>query len=113
MAASVAKWAGAKVFEKHLKHYEPVDPVYETYTDDNGRQKRRKREIPPGLSKRDARILKSIKRRAHRLDAGINLCGFRVGWTFFVGTFLPTLDLCDCLLNSACDLVVRGGPWCG
>ena len=40
--ASVAKWAGRKLFEKHLANYEPADPVYETYTDDNGRQKRRK-----------------------------------------------------------------------
>jgi len=112
MAASVARWAGLKLFEKHLQQYEPADPLYETYTDDNGRQKRRKvrpsyrrigwfrarimiraqhlschqREVPPGLSRRDARILKSVKKRAHRLDTGINLCGFRVGWTFFVGT---------------------------
>ena len=42
MASSIAKWAGGKVFEKHLKQYEPVDPVYETYIDDNGREKRRK-----------------------------------------------------------------------
>jgi len=44
------------------------------------------REIPPGLSRRDARILKSVKKRAHRLDTGFNICGFRVGWTFFFGT---------------------------
>lgn len=42
MASSLAKWAGGKVFEKHLKRYEPADPVYETYVDDNGREKRRK-----------------------------------------------------------------------
>lgn len=42
MSTSAAKWAGRTIFEKHLKQYEPADPVYETYTDDNGRQKRRK-----------------------------------------------------------------------
>jgi hypothetical protein len=42
VAASVAKWAGTRVFEKHLRGYEPADPRYETYADDNGRQKRRK-----------------------------------------------------------------------
>ena len=42
MTTSLAKWAGLKVFEKHLKQYEAADPVYETYVDDRGRQKRRK-----------------------------------------------------------------------
>jgi len=42
MATFIAKKAGAKLFEKHLQRYEPVDPLYETYTDENGRQKRRK-----------------------------------------------------------------------
>jgi len=82
---AVAKAAGYKLFEKHLKKYEPVDALYETYTDENGRQQLRKREIPPGLSKRDARVLKSVKKHSHRLDAGLSLCGFRVGWTFVVG----------------------------
>jgi len=83
--SGIAQKAGLKLFEKHLKQYEPVDPLYETYTDKKGRQKRRKREIPPGLSKRDARILKSVKKRAHHLDTGLNLCGFRIGWTFIFG----------------------------
>lgn len=45
--SDVARMAGLKLFEKHLKQYEPVDPLYETYTDNKGRQKRRKvRRIP-------------------------------------------------------------------
>lgn len=43
------------------------------------------RELPPGLSARDAKILKSVKRRAHYLDKGFNLCGMRFGWTFIIG----------------------------
>jgi len=105
MTTSVAKWAGSKLFEKHLRGYEPADPLYETYTDDNGRQKRRKRAIPPGLSKRDARILKSIKKRARRLDAGINLCGFRVGWTFLFGAVPGAGDAVNAVLGYF--LVVR------
>lgn len=42
MATYVAKKAGLKLFEKHLQRYEPANPLYETYTDKNGRQKRRK-----------------------------------------------------------------------
>lgn len=41
--------------------------------------------MPPGLSKKDAKTLRKIRRRAHYLDKGINLCGFRVGYTFFIG----------------------------
>ena len=43
------------------------------------------RKVPDGLSKRDAKALKKIRKRAHYLDKGMNLCGFRVGWTFFIG----------------------------
>jgi hypothetical protein len=42
MTANIAKKAGLKLFEKHLQRYEPADPLYEIYTDDSGRQKRRK-----------------------------------------------------------------------
>lgn len=37
-----AQGYGKKLFEKHLKDYEPKDPLYETYTDNKGRQRRRK-----------------------------------------------------------------------
>lgn len=41
--------------------------------------------MPPGLSARDAKILKSVQRRAHYLDKGFSIFGFRFGWTFFIG----------------------------
>ncbi|KAG8988009.1 hypothetical protein FRB90_003020, partial [Tulasnella sp. 427] len=58
MANTVARKAGMKVLEQHLKNYEPKDPMYEEYVDDRGKVRRRKRELPPGLSDRDAKILK-------------------------------------------------------
>lgn len=42
MATSFATKAGLKLFEQHLSQYEPVDPVYETYIDSKGRERRRK-----------------------------------------------------------------------
>ena len=110
--ASIARAASRKVFERNLQNYEPKDPLYETYVDSKGRERRRKvrtvrcgaptipavslsgslrnsqREIPPGLSKRDAKILKSVQRRAHYLDKGFSLCGFRFGWTFVIGMLI-------------------------
>jgi hypothetical protein len=93
-----------KVFEQHMQNYTPADPLYEEYTDEQGRKKRRKvchrrlsgqlltnlldpqRELPPGLSKRDAAILKKVKKRAHYLDKGFSVCGLRFGWTFVIGS---------------------------
>jgi hypothetical protein len=42
------------------------------------------RTLPEGLSKRDRKVLQKIKSRAHYLDKGMNLCGLRVGWTFWI-----------------------------
>ncbi|KAF9007518.1 hypothetical protein BDQ17DRAFT_1398387 [Cyathus striatus] len=104
MSAILGK-AGKKLFAKNLEQYAPQDPLYETYTDKKGKQKRRKRGIPPGLSQRDAKILKSIQRRAHYLDKGFKFCGLRFGWTFFIGLIPIAGDVADASLNYF--LVVR------
>ncbi|KZT07584.1 uncharacterized protein LAESUDRAFT_724533 [Laetiporus sulphureus 93-53] len=105
MTSDFATSIGRKLFEKHLQNYTPEDPLYETYTDKRGRQRRRKRELPPGLSSRDAKILKSVKRRAHHLDKGFSICGMRFGWTFFIGIVPGAGDIANAALNYV--LVVR------
>ncbi|KAG1729846.1 uncharacterized protein EDB91DRAFT_1059800 [Suillus paluster] len=97
--------AGVKLFEKNLEQYRPEDPLYESYTDSRGKQRRRKRAIPPGLSARDAKILKSVQRRAHYLDKGFSICGLRFGWTFIIGMIPGAGDVADVALNYY--LVVR------
>jgi len=97
--------AGLKLFSQHLQQYEPVDTVYENYTDAKGKQRRRRRELPPGLSKRDEKILKSVQRRAHYLDKGFRVCGLRFGWTFIIGIIPGAGDAADAFLNYY--LVVR------
>ncbi|KAF7366635.1 hypothetical protein MSAN_00921400 [Mycena sanguinolenta] len=97
--------AGKALFEKHLQQYSPSDPMYEEYTDARGRKKKRRREIPPGLSARDAKILKSVQRRAHYLDKGFSICGMRFGWTFIIGIIPGAGDVADVSLNYL--LVVR------
>jgi Domain of unknown function (DUF4112) len=123
MSALLGK-AGKKLFEKHLQAYEPPDPVYETYTNDRGKVKQRRvsaryppyclrtisdpdlqRELPPGLSERDAKILLAVKRRARRLDKGFNLCGLRFGYTFFLSLIPIVGDVTCAVLNYS--LVVR------
>ncbi|KAJ7628525.1 hypothetical protein FB45DRAFT_794367 [Roridomyces roridus] len=97
--------AGKALFEKHLQQYSPADPMYEEYTDARGKKRRRRRDIPPGLSQRDAKILKSVQRRAHYLDKGFSLCGMRFGWTFIIGVIPGAGDVADASLNYF--LVVR------
>ncbi|GLB44882.1 putative protein with domain of unknown function (DUF4112) [Lyophyllum shimeji] len=104
MSALLGK-AGKKLFERHLEQYAPADPLYEFYTDAKGKQKRRKRAAPPGLSARDAKILKSVQRRAHYLDKGFSFCGLRFGWTFLIGLIPVVGDVSDVFLNYL--LVVR------
>ncbi|KAF8071609.1 hypothetical protein FPV67DRAFT_883930 [Lyophyllum atratum] len=104
MSALLGK-AGKKLFERHLEQYAPKDPLYEFYTDDKGKKRRRKRVLPPGLSARDAKILKSIQKRAHYLDKGFSILGFRFGWTFLIGLIPVVGDVTDASLNYL--LVVR------
>ncbi|EJU04563.1 hypothetical protein DACRYDRAFT_47767 [Dacryopinax primogenitus] len=99
MAEELARRYGVGLFKKHIAQYEPSDPMYETYVDKKGRTKRRRRAVPPGLSARDTKILKSVQRRAHYLDKGMNLCGFRVGWTFWIGLVPGAGDVADAALN--------------
>ena len=63
------------------------------------------RDVPPGLSPRDAKILKTVQRRARRLDKGFNLCGLRFGWTFIIGIVPGAGDVACATLNYV--LVVR------
>ncbi|KAJ7788084.1 hypothetical protein B0H14DRAFT_2536949 [Mycena olivaceomarginata] len=105
MSNALLNKAGKALFERHLEQYSPSDPMYEEYTDARGRKKRRRREVPPGLSARDTKILKSIQRRAHYLDKGFSLCGMRFGWTFIIGIIPGAGDVADVSLNYL--LVVR------
>ena len=42
MNSNLAQRYGLKLFQQHIKQYEPEDPEYETYTDKKGRQRRRR-----------------------------------------------------------------------
>ncbi|KAI0036973.1 hypothetical protein K488DRAFT_75557 [Vararia minispora EC-137] len=104
-ANSLLNTAGKKLFSRHMEQYRPTDPLYEEHTDARGRVKRRKRELPPGLSQRDLKILRSVNRRAHYLDKGFNLCGLRFGWTFLIGIIPGAGDAADAALGYF--LVIR------
>lgn len=55
----------------------------------NGKFKKRKKALPPGISKHDGQILTKVKRRAYRLDLALfSCCGIRFGWSSALG-FIP------------------------
>lgn len=91
--------AGARIFHKNIPGYAPPDPIYETYMEKDGEEKQRKRDIPAGLSKRDIRILQSVRVKAHKLDTEFSIFGFTFGWGFII-TLVPILgDLLNLFLN--------------
>ncbi|KAI9512043.1 hypothetical protein F5148DRAFT_1008651, partial [Russula earlei] len=53
-------------------------------SDEGDRTDRRKRDVPPGLSDRDAAILGTVKRRANVLDKDFSICGVKFGWTVII-----------------------------
>lgn len=63
------------------------------------------RDAPAGISPRDAKILKSVQRRAHYLDKSFSFCGLRFGWTFIIGIVPGAGDVACAALNYV--LVVR------
>lgn len=57
MTSALLGKAGKKLFEKHLEQYAPVDPKYEFYVDEHGKQQRRKVCILDFLMDMDAHKL--------------------------------------------------------
>jgi len=103
--SAIAGKIATKMLSKRAEQYEPPDPYYEYSVNAKGKQTKTKRPVPAGLSKRDEQILKKIRKRAHYLDKGMNLCGFRVGWTFFIGIIPGAGDVANAVLNYT--LVLR------
>jgi len=96
---------GKELFRRHVQQYTPPDPLYEYSTDQKGKKRRSKRRLPPGLSERDSKILKSVQTRAHHLDKGFNLCGLRFGWTFFIALIPLAGSVAGAFLNYT--LIIR------
>ena len=70
-------------------------------TDPNGREGIQ----VPGISSRDAKILKAVQNRAHYLDKSFSSCGLRFGWTAIIGIVPGAGDVACAALNYV--LVVR------
>ncbi|TGZ84026.1 hypothetical protein EX30DRAFT_296032, partial [Ascodesmis nigricans] len=63
------------------------------------KMKKRKKALPPGLSKEDEQTLVKVKRRAYRLDMALgSFLGIKVGWGSVIGIFPGIGDAIDTAL---------------
>lgn len=92
MTSYLAKKAAKHVLGENINNnFGSDDPYFEhvAAVDMNGKAtgkySKRKRAIPPGLTKQEEKVLKKVTRRAHRLDNCINFCGIRIGWSAIIG----------------------------
>jgi len=88
MKSAIGK-ARKRLFDQDddARPYATADNLSEEYVPDpteGGNTAYRDRDVPPGLSERDATVLRTVKRRANVLDKSFNLCGVRFGWTFVI-----------------------------
>ncbi|KAJ4202806.1 hypothetical protein NW767_005568 [Fusarium falciforme] len=65
----------------------------------NGKFKKRKKALPPGISEHDGKVLTKVKRRAYRLDLALfSCCGVRFGWGSALGLIPAIGDVLDMLM---------------
>ncbi|KAI1180013.1 hypothetical protein F4777DRAFT_357851 [Nemania sp. FL0916] len=112
-----AKWIGGKLIQdKILKErldnrFGVDDPYFEQVPatrlngTPNGKFKKVRKAVPPGISAHDAEVLNKVKRRAYRLDMSFgSFMGIKFGWGSFIGLFPIFGDFADALLAL---LVIR------
>ncbi|KAG6040456.1 hypothetical protein E4U41_000496 [Claviceps citrina] len=107
MATFVAKTAVRKLLGKKLQDkFGQADPYYERVPGvkpngkPTGKEVKRKRALPPGLSEHDANILMQVRRRVHRLDWSLfTIFGVGFGWSTVIGIIPGIGDAADGLMS--------------
>ncbi|KAI1766349.1 hypothetical protein GGR53DRAFT_211419 [Hypoxylon sp. FL1150] len=112
MAGVVAKFISKRVLKETAGNQFGIDdPYFESVPatrldgTPNGKVKKVRKALPPGLSEHDAQILTKVKRRAYRLDMSFgSFMGLKFGWGSVIGLFPIAGDVVDALLAA---MVVR------
>ncbi|KAI8952862.1 hypothetical protein F4801DRAFT_539601 [Xylaria longipes] len=117
MGSYIAKWLGGKLIQdKILKErlenkFGVDDPYFEQVPATrlngapNGKFKKVRKAVPPGISAHDAEVLNKVKRRAYRLDMAFgSFMGIKFGWGSVIGIFPIVGDFADTFLGL---LVIR------
>ncbi|UQC77979.1 PH domain-containing protein [Colletotrichum lupini] len=122
MASLIAKWVSKKILaEKVENKFGREDPYFESVPatrldgTPNGKVKKRRKALPPGLSKQDGEVLTKVKRRAYRLDQSLfSCCGVKFGWGSVIGLVPAVGDVLDAFMAMmvfrTCSKVEGGLP---
>ncbi|KAL1898329.1 hypothetical protein Cpir12675_001954 [Ceratocystis pirilliformis] len=122
MSGFIAKYVTKRILGESVSNkFGTEDPYFESVPatrldgKPNGKNVRRKKANPPGLSEHDAKILTKVKRRAYRLDMCLcNCCGIRFGWGSVIGLVPAIGDVIDTLLAlmvlRTCSQIEGGLP---
>ncbi|RPA98177.1 hypothetical protein L873DRAFT_1688605 [Choiromyces venosus 120613-1] len=104
MTGLIAKLVFNKILHENSDNKNGTeDPYFETVPAGRlsvgGRTKRRKKALPPGLSREDEKTLVKVKRRAYRLDMALgSFCGMKIGWSSLIAIIPGIGDVLDMLL---------------
>ncbi|KAL1880739.1 hypothetical protein Daus18300_001353 [Diaporthe australafricana] len=72
--AFLAKFVATKyVGDKLEDNFGPENPRYDILVTEDGRRKKLKKSLPPGLSTQDERVLKTVQRKAYRYEWWIDI----------------------------------------
>ncbi|KAI3401219.1 hypothetical protein diail_11925 [Diaporthe ilicicola] len=72
--AFLAKFVATKyVGDKLEDNFGPENPRYDILVTEDGRRKKLKKSLPPGLSAQDERVLKTVQRKAYRYEWWIDI----------------------------------------
>ncbi|GJC86810.1 putative membrane protein YLR326W [Colletotrichum liriopes] len=122
MAGLIAKWISKKILaEKVENNFGREDPYFETVPatrldgTPTGKVKKRRKALPPGISKQDGEVLTKVKRRAYRLDQSLfTCCGVKFGWGSVIGLIPAVGDVLDAFMAMmvfrTCSKVEGGLP---
>lgn len=102
-----AKFVAKRMFKEKLANsFGQEDPYFESVPatrlngTPNGKMKKRRKALPPGISVHDGRVLTKVKRRAWRLDMCLfSICGVRFGWGSAIAIVPAIGDVIDALLS--------------
>lgn len=103
MADQIATFLAKRfIGDRAGNYFKHDDPYFEATADTPGgkKSKPKKKALPPGLSERDAKVLKKVRRRAYRMDRAMSCCccGFRFGWSAVIGIIPVIGDILDMLI---------------
>ncbi|MCJ1329457.1 hypothetical protein MMC10_006137 [Thelotrema lepadinum] len=101
VATHVLKENAANKFGSEDPYFDYVSPL-DMNGNAVGKPKKQKKATPPGLTKKEEKVLKKVTRRAYRLDNCLNICGIRLGWGVVAGIIPGLGDIFDTL----CALMV-------